>query len=88
MISGKIFHSAKNTFNFLSTYKSVQVVFIQKEKVLRQRLENFSNVLSSLSTRLDVVRELLISSECQRFFVGDFARFLHICKVSDEVDDN
>ena len=56
--------------------------------MLRQGLENFSNVLSSLSTRLDVVRELLISSECQRFFVGDFARFLHICKVSDEVDDN
>ena len=56
--------------------------------MLRQGLENFSNVLSSLSTSLDVVRELLISRECERLVVGDFARFLHICKVADKVDDN
>ena len=54
--------------------------------MLRQGLENFSNVLSSLSTSLNVVRELLIPSEGQRFLVGDLARFLHICKVSDQVD--
>ena len=70
----------------MGTYKSIQVVFIQKVKMLRQCLENFSNVLSSLSTSLNVVRELLVSSESQGFFVGDLARLVHICKVADQVD--
>lgn len=54
--------------------------------MLRQCLENFSDVLSSLSTSLNVVRELLIPSEGQGFFVGDLTRFLHICKVANQVD--
>ena len=71
-----------------STYESIQVVFIQKVKVLRQGLENFSNILSSLSTSLDVVRELLVSGKGQCLFVGDLTCFLHICEIANEVDDN
>ena len=60
------------------TYESIKVVLIQQVKVFRQCLKNFLDILTCLSTRLNIVCKLLIASKSQSFFMGHFARLLHI----------
>ena len=70
------------------TYKSVQVVFIQKVEVLSQSLEHFMHVLPSLSRSFDIVGKLLISSECKRLFMWDFPWLFHVWEIPNQIDDD